>query len=344
MPSSTSSSNSHERAPEIPLLPAWGGALVALVALLGGWEMFWRTQGHTPSSVRDGMALWSAQRAALLKCEAPVALLGASRMQLGFDLETWRELAPGREAKMLAIDGSSPVVALRDLAEDEAFSGLVIVSLSEELLEPWRWPDQAAHVKFYRQQYRIGTIIEGALDTWMESRLVLLNSSSVNPRLVFSLLLKERRLPRHYLHTFATRERDADYLGQTEAWRVKNRKWREVGGRKTLEMREVSTPAEWRGYLDRLARDVERIEARGGQVVFVRLPITGGYREMMAEYYPRQAYWDTLAERFGDRAIHYEDVPALAELECPDSSHIDMRDKPVLTRALFEEMKRRSLL
>ena len=68
--------------------------------------------------------------------------------------------------------------------------------------------------------------------------------------------------------------------------------------------------------------DVNKIKARGGDVIFTRTPSTGFF--LMAEQhgYPRNAYWDRLLKETGCKGIYWADYPALAKLDCPELSHL----------------------
>src|SRR5437763_3414976 len=49
--------------------------------------------------------------------------------------------------------------------------------------------------------------------------------------------------------------------------------------------------------------DVDKIRARGGQVLFVRTPSVGPYREKEVMGYPKTAYWDRLLAMTGCKGI-----------------------------------------
>ena len=59
---------------------------------------------------------------------------------------------------------------------------------------------------------------------------------------------------------------------------------------------------------------------------------------------PRDRYWDGFVRRVAAPALYFKDVPALAELECPDGSHLDLRDTGMFARVFAAELKKRLLL
>ena len=116
-------------------------AVLGLV-ILGGWEYHWRQRSFQPSRVSDE-PLWLMAREHLASSAKPVALLGASRLQVGLDLDVFAEVT-GIKPEQLAICYSSPIPVLRHLAEDESFRGLVICE------SPNREEDALMLKKLYR--------------------------------------------------------------------------------------------------------------------------------------------------------------------------------------------------
>jgi hypothetical protein len=79
---------------------------------------------------------------------------------------------------------------------------------------------------------------------------------------------------------------------------------------------------------------VEKIQNRGGKVVFISLPVTDTIREITEKYYPPSQYWHALAERTHAVTVNYADYPELSKFDCPDESHIAGKDVPEFTRSL----------
>lgn len=76
------------------------------------------------------------------------------------------------------------------------------------------------------------------------------------------------------------------------------------------------------------------IQARGGVVIFVRFPSCGERHAREEKSFPRVAFWDRFADRTSGRTVHFSDYPSLSGYECPDGSHLDVRDTEAFTRAL----------
>ena len=88
-------------------------------------------------------------------------------------------------------------------------------------------------------------------------------------------------------------------------------------------------------YLERTKIAVEKIVARGGNVVFIRMPSTGTLREMENKFSPRPVFWDAIISRTGAVGIHFEDYPELAKFDCPEWSHLTSSDSEMFSKLLM---------
>ena len=76
---------------------------------------------------------------------------------------------------------------------------------------------------------------------------------------------------------------------------------------------------------------VDKIRARGGQVIFVRTPSSGGFLMGEKMGYPREKYWDRLLAETKCAGIHFQDYPAIDHFECPELSHLKQSDAKIFT-------------
>ena len=167
--------NSSSRAPDGPWARTWILSLVLTVFLLGGLELFWRSQGHQPSIVDDPQ-WWAYHRDRATDNDSPtVVLLGASRIQLDFSTETFRELYPNYEVVQLAIDGRHPIAALRDLAEDESFHGIVICAITAAGLERDARDDQQEYIDYYHNRETFNSRLNRIIGSTLQNHLAALN-------------------------------------------------------------------------------------------------------------------------------------------------------------------------
>ncbi len=86
--------------------------------------------------------------------------------------------------------------------------------------------------------------------------------------------------------------------------------------------------------VERLQSMVSRIQSRGGQVVFVYMPISGIVRKVEFAAFPREQYWDVLAQQTSAITIHFVDYPDLKQFECPEGHHLDQSDGPAFSQKL----------
>lgn len=337
MPSSTSSSST--RAPAGPWGRTWLLTLLIATAGIGGMEWSWRQLGHRPNVVDDPV-WWAIHRGRASNDDpATVVLLGKSRMQLDVDMTTLRDRLHGWTVVQLAVDGRSCVATLHDLADDPAFCGTVVASLAAEDLADGDCESQAEYVAAYRARVALTQQLDRTVGAWLQSRLVTLNPS-VRLKAVMTSLLRTGALPRPwYIKTLTDRSRHADYARADLDRLLKNHH-----AKFDEPVSDPITPGDWLASAAALESCVERIQARGGRVVFVRFPTTGRRWEWDEGRFPRARYWDRFAAQTAAATIHFRDVPALSGFECPDTSHLDQRDAPAFTAALASELARRGVL
>jgi hypothetical protein len=135
-----------ERTTSVPRL-AWGRILLLALALfagaVGGFEVYWRSQGLRPT-VPDDANLWGFWRARIYEPDGKaVVFLGTSRIRSDIDLDTLATRAPAFHCVQLGINGDvSPLGTLRSLALDPQFRGVVVCELAAPFLPRSRWDDQ----------------------------------------------------------------------------------------------------------------------------------------------------------------------------------------------------------
>ena len=106
----------------------------------------------------------------------------------------------------------------------------------------------------------------------------------------------------------------------------------------------MDDPASWLEDVTTHEPIVERLQSRGGRVAFVRIVSTDESYELSERCFPKTECWDRFAAKTGAVAIHFKDVPTLADFRCPDTLHLDYRDAPRFTTALLDELVRRGVL
>jgi hypothetical protein len=336
VPSSTSS---FERAvPGGRWGATWLVVAIAAVVILVRYELFLRGRGYQPS-LKDDEYAWSLERARVSD-DSPhtMALLGSSRIMLGFSGEAFRAALPNWKYVQLGVNGSHPIPTLQDLAADPHFRGVALVEITEVSIYRESWPAQAHYVETYHRGYRaIGQLVERWLATRVQSRLALLSTRGVA---TFGKWLRTQEWPgAPYLTTHADRTRFADYA-KTDVERQRSLRLAALQAPPMITV----PPEEWIKTALSIEPAITAIEARGGHVVYLRMPTCGERWDADEKLHPKAAYWDLLAKQSRATMIHFRDYPELASFECPDLSHIASADGPRFTRALIEILRAKGLL
>ena len=332
-------SSSSDRVPHDPRGLSAVVAVILFLIGICGVEVFWRHLGHHPS-VADDPAWWAHHRAVASNLDTKtIALLGTSRIQLGFSTEVFRDRYPEWKIAHLAVNGRRPIPALLDLSEDEKFRGIVICDARANTFDSSSGADQQEYVDYFHREFSasLNGQVNRVIGSHFQSMFV-----SINPwvRLgrVIKELIRHNALPEpNYLVTNFDRSRAADYTLIDVA---EHRQSRIDRVRQGIASRRRPKPEEWLDNLEKIKNAVSKIKSRGGDVVFVRFPTTGEHWQLDEQAWPRRIYWDQIGKHTGAHTVHFQDIAALADLDCPDTSHIDQRDKASFTSALLDELVR----
>ncbi len=320
-------------------LKAWIAALLVCALLVGGYEWLLRSRGYAPT-VQDDMDLWSMQYDRLKLSPDAIALLGASRIAFGVDPTILSRELGGRPVAMLAVNGKYPLAALRALADDEHFRGLVIVGIDARGMQRKHWDMQQEYLDHYRRRWTLARRIHRSLLTWVQERLVFARSSfslvNVAERLIAGVGMPRRE----HIVVHADRVGLVDYHHPDLAW---------THAKRVIDLEEYyrDNPPDaadvWLSDMATVSKWIVRIKNRGGRVVFFREPASGESLQMDEANFPRKLYWDAYARTSPAALIDFRDVPALTTFELPDTSHIDGTDVPRFTAALADLLKARGL-
>jgi hypothetical protein len=324
------------------LLKAGMLALVLTVGAAGGREWYLRSQG-TLLSYEDGPPLWASRRAAVYQpSDKAVVFIGSSRIKYALDIPTWRQLT-GMDAVQLAVEGSSPLPVLNELAADPAFKGKLLVDVTEPLFFSGAGPNlewTTKNIDYYQKQTPSQKVSD-AISRTLESKLVLLEKD------YFSLTasLNGLHLPNRpgvfrfpdFPPGFGVIDLDRQNR-MSEAFLADSNQRRQVMNNwiffQKMSKEGPPTGARLDSILQSVKRQVDRIKARGGEVVFVRTPSSGAMLQGEKMGFPREDYWDRLLATTRCAGIHFEDYGPIASFECPELSHLKPSDAVVFTRHL----------
>lgn len=308
----------------------WLLAAAAMLLFVCGWETYVRMHGTQAFQVENSAELWAQERAraSALGSQA-VVLVGASRMQMDIDIETMQRISH-KTPVQLAISASPFMPVLRDLADDDRVSGTILVSLTmQDLVSQTSQSAAEQWVQSYRLARARGSAsfyepAEETLHQTVHKTFVSLSLGARPQNLLFGSRLG-------YVRTLPNRMQLADYesTDRAAAYRERVRRYIASGGEPVRQ-----TVADFDARIAALNDVVERIRSHGGDVVLIRFPSTRRIWEIEQIRYPRDAYWDALAEHTTARTIHFADHPELMAFDLPDGVHLDYRDAPSFTAAL----------
>lgn len=326
--------------PEQPWLVIIACAFALLVASVAGWEAYWRAQGAVPG-FRDDEALWSIQRRRIDDGEGDATvLIGASRTFFDLQLPAW-EKAGGRRPIQLALDGTSPLFALEDLANDPLFKGRLLVGIAPDIY--FTGFEYKKSVKDYVRKespsQRVGK--------WLSMRVVEPWFAFYDPDYALFTVFRRQPWPDRPGAENGLRVRK---LSVTDADR-NNHMWRRLESDAAYAALMQRTWASDFGdipdddlagirktqdeHIARTAAAVDKLRKRGVPVVFVRDPSISGYLSYEERWFPRATTWDVLLERTGAPGIHFQDYPELQGYDLPEWSHMTTESAERYTAALY---------
>lgn len=356
MPSSTSSSERPSHAgelpayevprydppvralPERPLRPAWLLALALFALALLGWELYWRDFGVTPG-YRNSDGAWALQRRRIDRGEGDATvIIGSSRVLFDIQLPVWGRMT-GKRPIQLALEGTSPLFVLEDLADDPDFNGRLLVGVSPVLFFTDR-SARASVLPYYREQtpsQRAGH--------WLSMHLLEPWLAWYDPDFaLFTVLERQAWAPRPGVRSGGNVRKlmvsDADR--NTRMWDkvVDDPAYRALA--RDIWAQLLSRPPPPRKaavalrdkQIDRAAAAVARLRARGVPVLFVRAPSSHLWWQVEQAAFPRAETWDALLAATGAPGIHFDDHPQLRGYELPEWSHLSAADAQSWTAAL----------
>ena len=315
---------------ERPIPPApWRGMAVVIslvvIAATTAWELYCRSLGYGPS-LNDNDDLWTAARRRVQP--ESIVIVGDSRAWFDVDLDEFQK-GLGKRPIQLALAGSAVWPVLDDLAKDRSFHGTVICSFVPGLFfaPPGSPPMERSEkgVKRYHNQTPAQRVSE-YLAIPLEEHVAFLKPDDLS----LEALLQELPIPNRpgalvppilppYFEV-VDRERRA------RMWE----KIAEPGSELAKRVQQIWLPlftppppptfipkdvflAEMKKGIEKRFADVagaiEKIRARGGKIVFVRFPHTGGLKELEDRLTPRAQTWEPLLKMTNAPGIYYSDFP-----------------------------------
>jgi len=330
------SSTSNSDASRERLRKSWLLALGLAIVAVGAWEFVLRGSGFE-AEYADNRALWLSARHRLSQLDqSAIALLGASRMQRAIDVDALgREL--GRPVVQLAVEGSSAIPMLENLAADPRFRGAVIYSVAPAFsfsrrLSKLDAGKQADWAKIYIDQSR-SRRMEQELRLFVQG-LFAFRSADAAIGKVSSEYRTSGQLAGFDKKTTQRNRQVGMHLKDSDPVAL------------AAFYRKNSAPYEQKGFAELLyyvSTLVNILEAKGCPVFVVRLPTGGAVLELEDELFSRQKFWDSMQQNVAARFIHFEDYPELSDFVSADGSHVAADSSGEFTRKLASVLRANGL-
>jgi hypothetical protein len=330
---------------DIPKQP-WGRVMIAVAAVLVAGTLALEVNARRNFGLRAGdldnsEVEWIKQR---VRSESnAIAIVGDSRILFDTDLDHFERLTGVRPVQ-LAIHGTSALTLLEDAASNPNFKGLLIVGLADTMFFQG-FDGYGEYVRrrgdFTSPSGRLGIEIDHVL----QRRLAFLDSN-------YRLSVLAHRLdpdfrpgvegPKHDIW----KVQDVGENRQTWLWdRVEN----------DLDYR-ARTRWAWKGFKDkfpytpkmiadghkRAKAAVDKIRARGGEVVFVRPPSSPQLRVNEEAQVPKAKGWDHLLANTNSVGVHADDLAQAQNLTLPEWSHLNRKCATVFTDAYVRALAERT--
>ncbi len=332
----------------VPSMGASGWlAVLVLVLLMVAWETWVRNEGVTPS-YRNSDGQWAEQRRRINHGEGDAwVFAGSSRVLTNMQLAVWERLDKRRPLQ-LALEGTSPVAVMEGLADDDNFTGKLIVGVAPGLFFSG-YELRASAISRYQEE---------SPTQWFGDQVSML----VEPYLAFydndfafPVILRRQPVPARDDVIF---DLDVRKLFNTERDR-NSRVWdklvydqnyrelfRKIWAQNWTPLAELPPPVQEKilesrqKQLDKAIAATKKLQARGVEVIFVQMPYEGHYATSEVDIAPRELTWDVLLEQTGALGLHFKDYEEMQGYRLPEWSHMTGEEADRFTEAIYGLVQR----
>ena len=245
------------------------------------WETYWRLEGYEPG-FEETKDLWALNRGRVGTGADAFVLIGSSRMNFDLDLDMWEQDWNGRRPVMPAKPGTCPRAYLTDSANYPEFKGTVLCGVTPVL---FCVPDLLPPVGSAQENvdyFRTWSLVQKSgrlLSIPVESAFASINAEDLS----LKQLIDRRWLPLSNRQSPLLIPPFPPYFGRIDLER-RNHMWAKMERDPGLQafVQQIWIP-HWEhtptlegegldALLARIRSEVAMIQARGGEVVFLRLP------------------------------------------------------------------------
>jgi hypothetical protein len=314
------------------------------------WEFYWRSQGYYPT-LNDDKSLWAIARGKVESASKDdFVILGSSRTYFDIQLKTWQTIT-GNTPIQLSFVGSSPLPTFHDIVNNTNYTGTVLLGVTPGLFfsttypeaSPWKRPQ--SKVDFYKKR-TYAQLINYQLSIPLQKNLVLMSADEEewSDDIDLKTLLGQFQLgnrPGSPIRPPFNRFGDVNTdRNMSMANRTVNdtafansiiRVWHFFG--------KNAPPPDKESTMNYFLEDASTFKQKGGNLILLRCPSSGGVRMGENHALPRYDFWDDLIEQSGAIGYHFEDYQRLKHLSCPEESHLSFEDAKYFTQELLKIME-----
>jgi hypothetical protein len=321
--------------------------LLLVILLTSVWEWKMRSLGLVAGDTGGSYDDWADLRRQVDQRNVPVVLIGDSRILYDTDLDRVAQLT-GIRPLQLGIAGGTGLPILEDIADDPHFKGLAIVGMAETSyfdthftvirsykaleLSHWESPSKRASFQIQRVITKPFAMLD---DQYQLSTLVFDLDPDWRPGV---------RGPYHDVWKIGETGED----GQMWLWRrLEHDRRLSAHARNVWHQLFPPFPMQDRDIQPILARTkiaVDKIRARGGDVVFLRPPSSPDIRAIEDKHLPRAKGWDALLAYTHANGVHADDLPDAQGLNLPEGSHLSHACATVFTDAYIRSVAQQTRL
>ena len=324
------------------LITAFALSVISITA----WEFFWRSQGYYPT-LDDNEALWAVQRGRVEKATSKdILLMGSSRVLFDMQLNEWEAQTEVRPIQLASV-GSSPLPIFHDVVNNTNFSGTIVVGVTPGLFfsttspkaQPWQWPQ--SKVDYYKKR-TYAQLANHKLSLPLQKSFAFLSDDKGIDGIKLGELVGKINIgnrvpnPMPPFHEFGEIAEDRNNVMKQIT--VSDTAYANSIIKVWMFFGKGAPPPDKKSTTAFFMDDLKKFKARGGIVILVRCPSSGGYREGEKITTPRKDFWDNLVKQAQVKSYHFEDYDQLKDLKCPEWSHLSAKDARYFTTELVKIM------